>query len=168
MANDFVSVSRLRIEVEALLRQYPELANDDVALLDTLEGETDLLGVLATLGKALDDTKALCDGVHARINELVAREGRFNARYELIRDLIFKVMESAQLRKVELPEVSFSLRNNPPRVVGDANPATVPDEFCKVTRIISKTKIKEAIEAGRTVEGFQLSNSPPSLVVRVK
>jgi hypothetical protein len=168
MANDFVSVSRLRIEVEALLREYPELADDDVALLDTLEGETDLLGVLAMLGRALDDTKALGEGVHARINELVAREGRFNARYELIRDLIFKVMESAQLRKVELPEVTFSLRSNPPRLVGDADPVTVPDELCKFTRSLNRKAIREAIESGHTVEGFLLSNAAPSLVVRVK
>jgi len=161
------NIDQLRIEIDTLIRDHPELADDVVALLDMLEGQTDLFEALAMLGRALDNTKLLREGIAARLEELYAREGRFEARDKYIRNMIFKLMESSQLRKCELPEVTFSLRNNPPRVVGDADPASLPDDLVKITRAISKTKIKEALEAGRVVEGFALSNSPPSLVVRV-
>jgi hypothetical protein len=161
-------INRLRLDIEALHRDYPELAMDEVATLDMLEGETDLLKVLAKLGRERDNTKVLQDGLHSRVGELIGRETRFDLRQEFVREVIFRLMESAQLKKCELPEVTFSMRNNPPRVVGDADPATLPDDLVKITRTISKTKIKEALESGRHVDGFVLSNSPPSLVVRVK
>lgn len=163
-----ISVDHLRLEIETMLREYPELVDDDIARLDTLEGATDIRDALIRLARALDDAKALGQGVHARIEELVAREGRFNARYELIRDLIFKILETANLKKVELPEATLSLRNNPPRLVGEADAETLPDALCKITRAVDRKKVREAIEAGQIVPGYQLSNAPPSLTVRVK
>ena len=73
-----------------------------------------------------------------------------------------------KLRKVELPEVTLSLRNNPPKLMGEPDPETLPDDLVKVTRTPDKMKIKAAIEAGRTVEGYAMSNQPPSLMIRVK
>jgi hypothetical protein len=161
-------VDRLRLDIEALHRDYPDLAIDEMALLDTLDGETDLLKVLSKLNRLRGETAFKQQGLDAYLDELKTRWTRLEARENFIRNMIFKLMESAQLKKCELPEVTFSLRNNPPRVVGDADPAMLPDDLVKIVRTISKTKIKEALEAGRTVEGFQLSNSPPSLVVKVK
>jgi len=162
------NVDRLRIEIEALLRDYPDLAEDDVLRADTLEGATDIRDVLIGLGRALDDSKALVAGVHSRIEELCARKERFDARTDLIRDLIFRVLDSAQLKKIELPEVTLSLRNNPPALTGNTDPALLPDELVKITRAVDRKKIRAAIEAGQAVPGFQLSNAPPSLMVRVK
>jgi hypothetical protein len=168
MGNEFTSVSRLRIEIDALLREFPELADDEVARFDTLDGSTDVRDVLIRLARALDDTKALQQGVQARLAELEGREARFDARGEFIRELIFKLMAGANFKKVELPEATLSLRNNPRRLVGDADPATLPDNLVKVTRAVNRKAIREAIESGHAVEGFALSNAPPSLVVMVK
>jgi Arc/MetJ-type ribon-helix-helix transcriptional regulator len=165
---NFVSVDALRIEVASLLREYPELMDDDVARLDTLEGATDIREVLIRLARALDETKALEEGVHARIAELTARQGRFVSRGEMLRDLIFKVLESANLKKVELPEATLSLRNGVPRLTGEADPASLPDDLVKITRAVDRKKVREAIEAGQIVPGFTLSNAQPSLTVRVK
>jgi hypothetical protein len=168
MGNHADTVNRLRIEIETMLREYPELLEDDELRADMLEGATDARDVLTVLARRLDDAKAMQEGVHGRIEELCAREERFIARGEFIRDLMFKVLESANLRKIELPEASISLRNNPPRLVGEADAVMLPDELCKITRAIDRKKIREAIDAGQDVPGFQLSNSPPSLVVRIK
>lgn len=168
MANDFVSVSQLQIEVEVLLRDYPELVEDEVARRDMLEGETDFREILIRLGQSLGKLSELQLGLGARIDGLNARLSRFNARDEMVRRLIFKVLEIANLKKIELPEVTFSLRNNPPRLTGERDPATLPDGLCKITRTASRTKIREAIEGGQHVDGYELSNAAPSLIVRVK
>jgi len=165
---NFVSVDRLRIEVEALLREYPELIDDEVTRLDTLEGATDIKEVLSRLGQALGDLHVMQEGLQTRIDELNKRLGRFNARDELIRKLIFKVLESADLKKIELPEVTFGLRKNPPRLIGEAPAADLPDELCNIKRTPDRTKIRAAIEAGQYVAGFAMSNAAPSLTVRVK
>lgn len=168
MANHPDTVNRLRIEIETMLREYPELLEDDALRADMLEGATDARDVLTVLARHLDDAKGMQEGVHGRIEELCAREERFIARAEFIRDLIFKVLESAQLKKIELPDATLSLRSNPQRLIGEADAATLPDELCKITRSLDRKKIREAIDSGQAVPGFQLSNAPPSLMVRVK
>ena len=162
------NVDQLRLDIEALLREYPELFEDEAARLDTLDGATDLRDVLSRLANSYEDTLGLEVGVQSRIGELEARAERFNRRGVLIREMIFRVLESANLKKVELPEVTLSLRNNRPHLVGDADPMRLPDDLCKITRSINRGKIREAIENGHPVEGFALSNSAPSLVVKVK
>jgi hypothetical protein len=168
MPNIADSVDHLRLEIEAMLREYPELAEDDVARLDTLDGVTDVREMLERLARNLDDTKGLQEGVHIRIDELSARESRFMARCEILRCLMFKLMDGAQIKKIELAEATLSLRNSPPRLVGEADPQSLPDDLCKITRTVSRTKVREAIESGHRIEGFQLSNAQPSLVVKVK
>jgi phosphosulfolactate phosphohydrolase-like enzyme len=40
--------------------------------------------------------------------------------------------------------------------------------FCKIYRSVDRTAIKDALKTGQTVPGFELSNSPPSLTIRIK
>lgn len=167
MAN-FNSVNQLRIEIDAMLREYPELADDEELRADMLEGATDIKEILSSLGRSLDDAKAKAAGVHSRIEELCAREERFGTRIDFIRDLIFRVMDSAQLKKIELPEVTLSLKNNPQQLVGQGDAETMPDDLVNIKRTIDRKKVRAAIEAGQEVPGFTLSNAPPSLMVRVK
>ena len=77
------------------------------------------------------------------------------------------MLESAGTKKVELPEVTLSLKNNPQRLLGEGLEA-LPDELVKIKREPDKAKIREWLERGVAVEGYQLSNAPPSLLVRIK
>lgn len=168
MENQTDIINRLRLEIETMLREYPELADDEVLRADMLDGATDIKGALVDLAALLGATKGLASGLHTYIEELCAREERYEHRQEFLRDLIFRVMDSAQLKKLELPHATLSMRNNPPRLVGDADPANLPDDLCSIKRTVDRKAIKAAVEAGRTVEGFQLSNAAPSLMVKVK
>lgn len=159
---------RLRTEIEYLLSQYPELADDDVLRADMLDGSTDIREILTGLHRTYEDTKALIDGTAGRLEDLAARRARFRQRNEFIRDLMQRILESAQIRKIELPEVTLSMKNNPQQLIGTLAPEDLPDDLVKVTRAPDKTKIREALIAGREVPGVFLSNAPPSLTVRVK
>jgi hypothetical protein len=163
-----VDVEQLRLRIEALRRDYPDLDTDEVLLSDMLEGATDIATVLTELHRHIDDAKALRDGTAERLDELKDRKTRFDRRMQFYRDLILRVLETANLRKVELPEATLSLRNNPPQLIGDPDPNELPDEFVKVRREPDKAAIRSALEAGRAVPGFVLNNAPPSLTIRVK
>lgn len=167
-----IDVDHLRLEIETMLREYPELADDEELRADMLEGLTNITEVLIAVNRRYAETKALAAGLHAYIAELLgpleAREQRYEHRQEFLRDLIYRVMDSAQLKKIELPEVTLSLKANPPRLIGDADPELLPDDLCDIKRSINRKKIRAAIEAGKEVAGFVLSNAAPSLVVRVK
>lgn len=158
----------IRQQIENLKLSHPELAGDDEAWQMSIESETDLYELLINIVRQIDDAKALVVGTKDRFEELKARKERFEHRIEALRDLAFKVMHTAEVAKVELPEATLSLRAGTQQLVGDADPASLPDVLCKISRSLDRAAIKDALKAGQTIPGFELSNSPPSLSIRIK
>jgi hypothetical protein len=158
----------VRQQIENLKLVHPEVLEDDEAWLATLESETNFDEILTTIVRRIEDTKALVIGTKDRFEELKARKDRFEHRVETLRELAFKIMHAAELAKKELPEATLSLRAGTPQLIGDAEPDDLPDELCKISRSLDRTKIKDALKAGLTVPGFALSNSQPSLTIRIK
>jgi hypothetical protein len=158
----------IRQSIENLKLTHPELVEDDEAWAATLESETDFNEVLTTIVRRIEDTEALVIGTKDRLDELKGRKERFEHRVETLRNLAFKIMQAAEVAKLELPECTLSLRSNQQQLIGEADPNTLPDELCKVSRDLNRIAIREALKAGRAVDGFTLSNSPPSLSIRIK
>lgn len=158
----------IRQQIENLKVSHPALVEDDHAWQMSLESETDLTELLTNIVHKIDDAKALVIGTKDRFEELKARKDRFEHRIEALRELAFKLMQSAELAKIELPEATLSLRAGTQQLVGDADPQSLPDGLCKISRDLDRTKIKDALKAGQAVPGFILSNSPPSLNIRIK
>ena len=155
-------------QIENLKLVYPELLEDDEAWMATLESETSFEDLLTSIVRRIEDTKALVIGTKDRFEELKARKDRFERRVDSLRNLAFKLMETAQLAKMELPEATLSLRAGTPQLIGEADPTHMPDNFCKISRALDRTAIKDALKDGLTVPGFALSNSPPQLTIRIK
>jgi len=158
----------VRQQIANLKLSHPALAEDDEALQASIESETDLYDLLTAIVRRIEDAKALIFGTNDRIGELIARRERFEHRIDAMRELAFKVMQAAEVAKVELPDATLSLRAGTQQLVGDADPALLPDSFCKVSRSLDRPAIKAALKTGQAVPGFQLSNSPPSLAIRIK
>ncbi|MBR0882441.1 uncharacterized protein (UPF0335 family) [Bradyrhizobium japonicum] len=158
----------LRTEIERLIGQYPEIAEDEVLRADMLDGETQISDVLTHLIREGEDAKAMKEATKARQDDLKARAQRFERRVEFTRDLMLAILDAANLRKLELPEGTIFLRNNPQQIVGEVIPDALPDDLVKIERKPDRTKIKDALKAGRELPGLALSNSPPSVVVTVK
>ena len=158
----------VRQQIENLKVAHPELLEDDEAWLASLESETKFEELLTQLVRRIEDTKALAEGTGGRMDELKARKDRFLRRIESLRDLLFKLMESAELAKLELAEATITVRKGQPQLVGDADPTSLPDDLCKISRNPDRTAIKEALKTGKEVPGFSLSNAPPSLSIRIK
>lgn len=154
---------------QRLLEAFPELAEDEQTLLDTLEGQADLQEALAeVICSALHDEElaAAMDSLVAKMKE---RKARFQARSEKKREIVAHVMESAGLKKIEAPVATISLRAVPPSVlISDEN--LLPDRFRKTKTVVTPDKIaiKEMLEAGKEVPGATLSNGGSTLSVRTK
>lgn len=155
-------------QIAAVIAANPELQDDEVLRADMLEGETDAFSLLTQIVRRIEDTKALIDGTKGRLDELKARKDRFGLRVDGLRSLAMQIMEAADLTKAELPEATISVRKGAIQLVGDADPASLPDDLCKIKRDLDRAAIKEAISNGRDVGGFALSNGAPSLMVRIK
>lgn len=147
---------------------HPELIEDDESWLLALESETELDAILTQIVRQIEDATALANGTTERLDILTERAKRFEQRVQSLRNVAFKMLDASGLAKVELPEATLSIRKGQPQLVGEADPATLPDELCKVSRTVDRTKVKEALKDGATVAGFSLSNSQPSLSIRIK
>src|SRR5262249_46655263 len=97
----------LRQRIEALIREFPELAEDEILRADMLEGNTDINEIVTNIHRMMEDAKALRDGTQGRLDDLIARRERFQKRVDFGRDLMFAIMESAGTRKLELPEATI-------------------------------------------------------------
>jgi hypothetical protein len=162
------NIDELRNSIESLLRDYPDLADDEILRADMLDGETNIKDVLTTLVQAVDDHKTLTEAITARTQQLAGRRARFARRAEFLRELILKILQAADLKKIELAEATLSQRAAPPQIVGEVNAELLPDSLCKITREPSRTKIREALLNGDIVPGVVLSNSPPTLTINTK
>ncbi|MET3995008.1 hypothetical protein ABID65_006674 [Bradyrhizobium sp. S3.9.2] len=162
------SIDQLRLDIERLLLDYPDLADDEILRADMLDGETNIKDVLTTLVAAIDDHKTLTEAISARTQQLAGRRARFARRTEFLRELVLKVLQAADLKKIELAEATLSQRATQPQIIGEVEADQLPDELCKITREPSRTKIREALLKGEVIPGLALSNSPPTLTINTK
>jgi hypothetical protein len=162
-----LKADEIRRHVDFLLAAYPELGEDEALRHDMIDGETDAFNFLSMLTRKIGESKALAEGTEEYAQELRERTARIGRRIDAYRHLAFRVMESANLKKAELPEATLSIRNGTPKVIiGDES--ALPDNCIRVKREPDKTAIKELLTQGKEVPGAALSNAEPSLSIRIK
>lgn len=149
---------------------YPDVWDDgeEKLLADCLEAETDINELLTVLVDRMQDAKSFAGGIAGRIAELELRQARFEQREKAMRDLAFKVMSAADVRKIEIAEATLSIANGQCKLIGEVDPLTLPDHFRRMKFEADKKAIKAALENGVTVAGYELSNAEPHLTVRTK
>jgi hypothetical protein len=157
----------IKRQVEILLVAYPELADDEVLRADMIEGSTDMVAFMRALEVTRQQANATADAIAALIDSWRQRMARFQKRDEAIRALMFKMLQLAHLKKLELPEATISLKLGVPRVV-IVDEQQIPDEFCRIKREPDKSKIKIALSNLEPVPGATLSNAEDQLAIRIK
>jgi len=159
---------RLQREIANLYLQFPELREDDEVLrVDMLEGATSLKELAAVILDGIGDARALYSGTKIRMDELKARQERFKMRGEFLRAMLLKLLQHAEVKKLELAAGTVSVKAGAQQLRGD-DASGLPDELCRIAREPDKIKIKERLQAGEAVPGFALSNGEPTLAVYAK
>lgn len=157
----------VKMQVAVLLHQFPELAEDQEALLLSLDSETDAIALMTHLVKRIQETKAQASALDAYVSDLRGRGDMLDRRVEGMRALATKIMETAGLLKLDLTVASVCIRPGTKRVIITDEHA-VPDSLCRFKREPDKIKLKEELESGTAIDGAYLSNGEPALAIRVK
>lgn len=155
-----------RVLRDELLRRFPALADDEQALLDTLDGESDFDRQVLAVLRSADNDGMLAAGIEARLDDLQARKVRLAEREQSKRAAILHAMQAADRKKVELPDATVSVRATPPSVIITDEAAIPADYLEPQPPKLSKRAIKEALQADKEVPGAILSNGGFSLSVR--
>ena len=154
-------------EITALLLAYPELLEDEVLREDMIEGQTGTFEFLSSIVRKIGSTKALAGGTADYIGELQERKARLERREQALRSLIGKIMNTAELRKAELPEATISISAGRPKVV-IVNEQEIPKNFLRIKTEPDKIRIGTALAAHEHVPGCCLSNAESVLRILVK
>lgn len=143
-------------------------ADDDVLVLDMVEGETGLFEAVDALLRRIGENRAMVTGTDVELTNLADRKRRFEARIDADRALLEQAMMVADIPKLERPGATLSLSTRAPKVEVSVE-ADIPAEFWKVgDPKLDKKAVGEALKGGRAVPGACLSNAAPTLTVRTK
>lgn len=157
---------------EELLRQFPTLGEDEPALVDTLDGESDFdEHVRAVVVSALADedlAEGLTAALKARKAEWEKRIVRLQERAYTKRLAIQTAMELAGRKRFEFPEATVYIRapGKGKVIVTDESKLDDPRFWRAKPAEIDKIAIGEALDAGETVEGATRSNPMPTLQIK--
>lgn len=119
--------------------------DDEQLFADMMVGETDIDHVVARIHEQIARDEEMLVGIAERKAAIGERQERIRRRAEAGKALIGKVLRAGRMTKLELPEVTYSIRlgKKKLKVVDDA---AVPDEFQRTTAEPDKAKINEHFE----------------------
>ncbi len=157
----------VRRQIENLLISCPELADDEVLRADMIEGETDAYKFLGEVEERRVEAESVAHELANRISRLDERSQRYERRAQAMRGLMFKIMEAANIKKIEMPAATLSIRSGTQKVI-ITDVDCIPDRLCRVVSEPDKAAIKSELMTGTHVPGAHLSNAEPTLSIRTK
>lgn len=150
-----------------LLKAYPELDAEDETLLGTLEGESNIDRMIASVVRSIVEDELFAEALSQRTKDMRARQERLGRRAQTKRQLVASVMAEIGMKKLATDDMTISQGYTQPSVVVIAE-QDIPIEYFRTKTIteINKAAIKDGLKAGSSIPGATLSNPQPNITVR--
>ena len=141
---------------------------DEQTLADTVEGLTDLHEiVMAVIRSALAD-EALARGLKCRISDMQGRLDRLQDRASKRRQIARDVMVQLDLKKLNAPDFTASIREGMPSLIV-LNEDAVPSIYWQPSEPrLKRQELAYELKQGAEIEGVALSDPEPILSVRTR
>jgi hypothetical protein len=167
--NDLKKEGRAYAELRERMKEAFGLTDDDQALADTLEGESEFPNFCVAALREAKAREAMAKGLSGLIEDLHTRKGRLEHSAERIRALVAGAMMDAGERKFVADDMTISVRDGKSKpIVTDGD--RLPDRYKMATTIIKPNMdaIREAVAHGDVPDGVEISNGGPVLTIRIK
>ena len=158
---DYEEIRRMADNIRAMV------GDDEDCFLDTLDGETDAMDVLAKLIQERQEIQANEAAVKALAKTYQERAARLDAKADAISQTIGHLLDAIGSKKIQHPLATVS-RTKPRQSVFVSNPEEIPTQLTKVKRSPDLAEIKKQLEAGEFVPGAEMKLGHPGVTVRVK
>lgn len=161
----------LHIQGEAarcLLANIRDVIGDDDDMIATaVEGETGLVEAISDAVDRISELKAHQTALEGQIKSLTERRSRFEDQEARIKAAVHVAMGQAEMRKLELPQATLSVR----AVASKAeitDEAAIPAKFWKPQDPrLDKKAVLDALKSKEDVPGAILSNGGETLAIKV-
>lgn len=141
---------------------------DEQTLADTVEGLTDVHQILEAVVRAALADEALAVGLKARIAEMQDRLGRLQDRALKRRQIARDVMVELDLKKLNAPDFTASVRDGMPSLVVLSEDSVPSIYWQPVAPRLKRQELSQELKHGAEIPGVALSNPEPVLSVRVR
>ena len=133
LANPILAAEDVMREINALMADYPQLADDEELFRDMLEGNTRFNEIMDRLLSDMRDNETLAEASAQRIGKIRERQTRLTHRVQFYRGLMHRLLTLTGLKSVALAEAKVSVVNSPEKVIiTDEN--AIPDALCKIIK----------------------------------
>jgi hypothetical protein len=141
---------------------------DERTLADTVEGLTDLPEILASIIRCALADEALASGLKARIADMQGRLERLQRRAEKRRQLARDVMLELELKKLDAPDFTASIRPGAPTLLV-IDETLVPKNYWEPREPrLNRQDLLSDLKRGTEIAGVALSRPEPVLSVRTR
>jgi hypothetical protein len=153
-------------ELTSEYMQILQMADDPEVDEEAFEGSLESIGglieikaesyarVIKELERMKSITHADAESFKAEYERKIDHEKLISNRIDRIKQNLSKAMILTDKRKFDTDNFKFYIKANTSTIIDDES--AVPDEYCKFERKVSKTEIKNAINAGKEVAGAHL------------
>ena len=146
--------------------QDPQI--DEQTLADTVEGLTDLHGIVQAVIRAALADEALARGLKCRISDMQGRLDRLEDRASKRRQIARDVMIELDLKKLNAPDFTASIREGIPSLMV-INEDAVPSIYWQPSEPrLNRQELAYELKQGAEIAGVALSNPEPVLSVRTR
>ena len=146
--------------------QDPQI--DEQTLADTVEGLTDLHEIVQAIIRAALNDEALVLGLKCRISDMQGRLERLQDRAAKRRQIARDVMVELDLKKLNAPDFTASIRDGTPSLMV-INEDAVPSIYWQPSEPrLKRQELANELKQGAEVPGVALSNPEPVLSVRTR
>lgn len=151
---------------ERLRTEDPQV--DDQCLADTLERLSDLPEILTAIVRAALTDEALANGLKGRIGEMEDRLTRLRDRAAKRRQIVRDTMVGLDLKKLEAPDFTASVRPGMPSLIV-IEPTQVPPLYWEPGEPrLNRKELLSDLKQGAEITGTVLSDPDPVLSVRTR
>jgi Siphovirus Gp157 len=141
---------------------------DEQTLADTVEGLTDVHEILGAVIRAALVDEALARGLKCRVADMQDRLQRLQDRAAKRRAIVKDVMVNLDIKKLDAPDFSASIRAGMPALVV-LDEDEVPSIYWERGEpTLKRQLLAHELKQGNEIEGVTLSNPEPVLSVRVR
>lgn len=160
----------LQIQGEAarsLLANVRDVIGDDEEMIATVvEGETGLIEAISASVDRMRELEGHSKAIDYQLTDLKLRQSRFDRQAERIKAAIHVAMGQAEIRKLELPQATLSLRSVAPSAE-ITDEALIPSKFWKAQDPkLDKKAVLDALKAKEDVPGAVLSNGGETIAIK--
>lgn len=160
---------QLLLEIQAanaLREALRAMTDDDEAIRDTIEGATDLHAAITAVEADIREDEIFVRGADSIIETLTARKTRFEDRIARRRAAIEQAMVIGELRTLELPDATITLKAVPPKVE-ITDESKIPAAYWKQPEpALDKSALKAALKDNIAIPGAQLGNGSVTIQIR--